>query len=304
MRGDFERGWAEYEWRWKLQGIDPANGPFSKPLWDGSDLHGRRILLQGEQGLGDTIQFVRYVSEIAARGGRVLLSSKFELQRLFAHLKGIEQYIPPNEAIPPYDLHCPLMSLPLRLKTTLSTIPAPIPYLQAEARLAAQWREKLLSEPNLKVGICWAGSPVHTNDRNRSTVLESFAPLSRVSGVTYYSLQKGAAASQASRPPEGMRLIDLSPQLDSFDDTAAVISNLDLLISVDTSLVHLAGAMGRPVWTLLPFFSDWRWMLDRSDSPWYPTMRLFRQPRRGDWTTPIRQIIEAIPAFLSQRRSV
>jgi len=217
------------------------------------------------------------------RGAEVLFETPTELSALLKTVPGISEFIYAGQPRPVFDYACPLMSVPLWYGTTLETIPAQVPYLQPDEKLVAEWRPFFANETGLKVGIAWAGRPTHSNDLNRSTLLSTFAPLAEVPNVTFYSIQKGPAAVQAAQPPQGMKLIDLSPRLENFDVTAAIIQNLDLVISVDTVVVHLAGAMAKPVWTLLPFCPDWRWMLNRPDSPWYPTMRLFRLPKKGDW---------------------
>ena len=208
--------------------------------------------------------------------------------------------MPPNET--EFDYHCYLLSLPLFLGLRLETIPANVPYLHAEPALADQWRAHL--EPlghRRKIGLVWAGNPMHTNDHNRSIPLASFAPLAEINDAVFISLQKGGPAAQ---PPAGLQLFDRMSELSDYADTAALIANLDLVISADTSVAHLAGAMGKPVWTLIPFYPDLRWLLDRSDSPWYPTMRLFRQSRPGDWQTPVRAVTNSLAAFIREEADV
>lgn len=283
LLGDFERGWAEYEWRWKVtEHLAPRR--FPQPLWDGSDLTGRTLLLHSEQGMGDTIQFVRYASLLAGRGARVVVLCQPELADLVATVPGVSQTVAVGDPLPDFDVHCPLLSVPFHVRTTLQTIPADAPYLAADPLRVAQWRDRLTPWANTRrVGLVWAGRPGHVNDHNRSIPLDQFAPLAGVSRVTYFSLQKGPAASQITQAPQPLGLVDFTPEIHSFTDTAAFMTHLDLVISVDTSVAHLAGALGRPVWTLLPYAPDWRWLTDREDSPWYPTMRLFRQHRWGDW---------------------
>jgi tetratricopeptide (TPR) repeat protein len=284
-QGNFELGWVEYERRW-IANPRIRNGSFSQPRWTGESLIGKTILLHAEQGLGDAIHFVRYAPLVAARGGHVLLECQPELVRLFQTVEGVDQVIAVGQPPPEFDLHCPLMSLPLVMRTTLRSIPANIPYLQSET-----WNEKLDGpQDDLKVGLVWAGRPTHSNDRNRSMKLAEFSRLSHVPGITFHTLQKGAAAAEALSPPPGLHLVDHAAQLHDFVDTASLISTLDLVISVDSSVAHLAGALGKPVWVLLPYVPDWRWMRDRTDSPWYPTMRLFRQSRWGSWTEPLAQL--------------
>ena len=286
LQGRFQEGWKEYEARWRMLAVNPAS-KLRQPWWDGSDIHGRRILLWAEQGLGDTIQFLRYVPLVAARGGRVLLQCQPQLHSLLREQKAIEQLLGSDDPLPDYDVHCPLMSLPRLLSTTVQTIPAIVPYLCVDPNLVRQCSAALGDKPELKIGLNWAGSPHNRDDRNRSLPVEALAPLAQVPGVRLFSLQKGFRGPG----PFPMQFLEAT---ENFAGTAAVIANLDLVITCDTSIAHLAGALGRPVWTLLPFAPDWRWMLDRADTPWYPTMRLFRQPSRGDWTTPVRQIAERL----------
>jgi hypothetical protein len=200
-----------------------------------------------------------------------------------------------QEPLPDFDLHCPLLSLPGAFQTSLETIPLEVPYLAADPQLLIKWRDKLQSnDRRMKVGIAWAGRETYERDAERSLTLRAFGPLARVSGVAYYNLQKGPQAKQTA--PAGLELIDLTAELSDFAETAALISNLDLVISADTAVAHLAGALAKPVWVLLPFVSDWRWMMDRTDSPWYPTMRLFRQPRWGDWDEPVKRVTNELEA--------
>jgi Tfp pilus assembly protein PilF len=297
--GDYERGWENYEWRWRVRGEFTPPQSFAQPLWDGSDLRGKTILLHAEQALGDTLQFVRYVPLVAQRGGRVVLQSPPELIRVLKSLQGVDEIVAAGKPLPRFDVHCPLMSLPRLFSTRLNTIPCPIPYFCPEPQLVEQWNRRL--EPyrgQFKVGLVWAGRQVHMSDGDRSIGLAQLAPLAKVGVDAFFSLQKGSPAGQS--PPPGMNLIDWTAELRDFADTAALIANLDLVISVDTAMAHLAGAMGKPVWVLLLYVSDWRWLLDRDDSLWYPTMRLFRQPAIGDWTTAISAIAEKLKAEISR----
>jgi Flp pilus assembly protein TadD len=295
LKGDFANGWVEHEWRSRLK-TSPRRD-FAQPRWDGSALNGRTILLHAEQGIGDSIHFARYVPMVNERGGRVVLQCQRELCRLLAGLAGIENVIGPDDADPKCDVHFPLLSLPLIFETRLNSIPASIPYLTADADLSAQWAARIAGSTAKKVGIVWAGAAGFSNDRNRSLPLASLAPLAKVADVNLYSLQKGAAAAQASAPPAGMKLIDHTALLNDFADTAALIAELDLVISVDTAVAHLAGAMGKPVWLLLPYAPDWRWRLERDDSPWYPTMRLFRQKAAGNWQETTERTANALKLF-------
>jgi tetratricopeptide (TPR) repeat protein len=291
LRGNFAIGWAEYEWRWKVEGFPSPRRHFAQPLWDGSEQTNRAVLLHAEQGFGDTIQFIRYAPVVAERCGKLVLACPPEMRRLLSGILSIAQCIVPGEALPPFDFHCPLMTLPLVFGTMLQTIPQTVPYLQVDAREIERWRERLASNrTGLSVGLAWAGRSSHTNDRNRSLPISFLAPLAQVPNVNFYSLQKGEAATQPKSLPNGMNLIDWSQDLSDFADTAALVANLDLVITVDTAVAHLAGAMGKPVWLLLPFVPDWRWMRDREDSPWYPTMRLFRQKAIKRWDEVIARV--------------
>ncbi len=294
LKGDFAEGWPEHEWRLRLKSVSPTRGEFVQPRWDGSALDGRKICLHPEQGIGDTIQFVRYVPVVANRGGKVILQCQPALCRLFASLAGIENVVGAGEPPPDCDVHCPLLSLPLVFGTRMETIPAAIPYLKADGELSRHWAGRLADSAGKKTGIVWAGSAGYANDRGRSLDLSLLGPLANVQGVRLYSLQKGQAARQLSYPPRGMELADHTAQLNDFADTAALIANLDLVISVDTAVAHLAGALGKLVWVLLPYSPDWRWLLDREDSPWYPTMRLFRQKSLGNWTEVIERVAQAL----------
>jgi Flp pilus assembly protein TadD len=296
LQGDYQQGWTEFEWRHLLADFSPLN--VSEPRWDGGSLAGSTILLHAEQGLGDTIQFVRYVPMVAKLGGRVILRCPRELVELFRGINGIHALISNTEALPPFDVHCPLMSLPKLFGTRLESIPGRAPYLAADPKRAQVWAERIGSSTMPRVGLAWAGSPLHQYDRQRSIGLASLSPLSRVAGVQWVSLQKGPAAAEIMKTKPLMAMCDHTAMLADFADTAALISQLDLVISVDTAVAHLAAAMGKPVWLLLPFAPDWRWLLDRDDSPWYPTIRLFRQSVRGDWTS----VIEAVATQLIQWR--
>jgi Flp pilus assembly protein TadD len=287
VQGDLERGFAEYEWRWRCPAFAGAQRALPvEPMWDGGPLDGRTILLHAEQGLGDTLQFARYAPLVAARGGRVVLEVQPELLQLLSGLPGVERLVARGERLPSFEVHAPLLSLPHLLGTTLVTIPTEVPYVKADPTSTAAWAEYLSAGEagaGLRVGLVWAGNQDHKRDSSRSVPLAVLAPLGSVPGVRLLALQKGPAAAQAETWPDGLQLVNLGPLLADFGDTASVIENLDLVISVDTSVAHLAGALGRPVWVLLPYASDWRWLCERKDSPWYPTARLFRQAAPGDW---------------------
>ncbi len=309
-QGDFARGWEGYEWRWRTPRQPPRG--FPQPLWQGEDLDGRTLLLHAEQGLGDTLHFVRYAPLVARGNGTVILEVQRPLLRLLGTLDGVGRIVARGDPLPPFDLHCPLLSLPRAFGTRLETIPAAVPYLRADPALEASWRTRLSPDSrfpknHLKVGLVWAGHAPTTDvdaiavDRRRSLRLSQLAPLARVPGVCFYSLQKdGEAAAQARTPPAGMTLVDAMDAVTDFADTAALVAQLDLVIGVDTSVIHLAGALGRPVWVLSRFDACWRWLENRDDSPWYPTLRLFRQERPGDWSAPLDRLAQALAAFAAE----
>jgi len=250
--------------------------------WKGEPLDEARILLYAEQGLGDTLQFVRYVPLVAARNGQVLLEVQPALRRLLSKVDGAFEVISRGADLPEFTWQCPLLSLPLAFATEVSTIPAQVPYITPDPAEVEAWRPRLQGEKR-RIGVAWGGNPEHHRDRLRSIPLAQLAPLLDLPGTTFYSLQVGAGAEQTKQLPPGARLIDLTASLKDFADTAALVAHLDLVISVDSSVAHLAGAMAKPVWVLLNKGPDWRWLLDREDSPWYPTARLFRQATAGDW---------------------
>jgi Flp pilus assembly protein TadD len=287
--GEIEEGFRHYEWRWKAEAVGVRH-PSSQPVWDGTALSGKRILLHAEQGFGDVIQFCRYVKFVAEMGGKIILYIQPQLLRLLGQLPGVEQFAANDTAPPPHDVQASLLSLPLLSKTTAATVPAEIPYLTADTELSAEWAAKFAGNTNRKIGLAWAGSPTHRNDRNRSIPPELLAPLAALPGVSLISLQKRPGNVSVATPPPPFPILDWTADLTDFADTAALISRLDLVIAVDTAVAHLAGAMGKPVWMLLPMLPDWRWMLDRTESSWYPTMSLFRQTRAGDWPAVIEQV--------------
>ena len=293
LLGDFETGWPEYSWR-RLED-DPVFKVrnFKPPFWDGEDLTGKTIFVYPEQGQGDIIQFVRYLPMLRQRGGRVAFDIPLPMARLMWDLDGIDVSLKDGDTLPPFDYHIPLLELPKLLGTTLDTIPAAKAYLHADKNLVEAWGERLGPNEGFRIGLVWGGSPDHMNDRNRSIEPELFRPLVETPGVEALSLLVGRDG-EAGRV-FGDAVTDLAPDLGDFADTAAAIANMDLVISVDTAVAHLAGALGTMVWTLLPFNPDWRWMLGRDDSPWYPSMRLFRQEKRKDWEG----VIERVAAELA-----
>jgi Flp pilus assembly protein TadD len=279
--GEFERGWPEYEWRLKCRQYSiPA---FRQPLWDGSPLNGRTILLYADHGLGDALQFIRYAPLVHQRGGRVILTCGQPLARLLATCPGVDRVVVEGEGSPEAEVYAPLMSLPRIFGTTLATIPAQVPYLFPDEARVELWRDQISSSDELHVGITWQGNPQNTRDRARSFRLSQFEPIARRAGIRLFSLQKGYGCEQLGEIVGRFAVTDLSSGLGDFMDTAAAILNLDLMIAPDTALAHLAGALGVPTWVALPFAADWRWMSAREDSPWYPTIKLFRQQRWGDW---------------------
>jgi Tfp pilus assembly protein PilF len=294
-RGEFSRGFAEYEWRWGI-GIFGQKPTFEAPPWDGSHLKGKTILLYGEQGYGDRIQFIRYAPLVRERGGRVIAVCLAPLTQLLTTVPGIERVLDLDAEVPEFDVHAGLMSLPLLLGTTPQTIPAQIPYLKVPE--LSKIKLEAPTNTRLKVGIVWAGNAMNRNLRRRTCGLQSFFPLLETPGVAFYSLQVGSRSQDLTALPASIQVQDLSSQLRNFTDTAAVIAQLDLVISIDTSVAHLAGALGKPVWVLLPFVAEWRWMLRREDSPWYPTMRLFRQESLGDWSGVMARVAEALALAL------
>jgi len=287
LQGDLTVGWAEYESRWKV-GVGDERKLLQR-RWKGEQLGGERILLYAEQGLGDTMQFVRYVLLVAERGGEVVLEVQPALHDLLARTEGAARVIRRGETLPELTWQCPLMSLPLVLGTELDTIPARVPYIVADAMRVEAWRERLQGTTR-RIGLAWAGNPGHPRDRLRSIPLEQFVPLLGVAGITFYSLQFGSGAEQMKQLPPDMGLVDLGDELKDFANAAAIVANLDLVISIDSAVAHLAGALGKPVWILLNKGCDWRWFLEREDSPWYPTARLFRQTTPGEWQEVVKRV--------------
>ena len=292
LRGDWTGGWPELDWR-RLDRRNPAARPLTGPIWNGSPLGGRTVLLTVEPGLGDVIQCLRYVPLVAGRGGRVVIECQPALVDLVRSVAGVSDVAPADgRPLPAFDVHCPLLTLPLVFNTTPQTVPAN-PHLTADAGRIAAWGPRLATAPGLRrVGLAWAGNPKDAVDRFRSLHPSRLAPLAAVPGVRWVSLQK--SPPQAAPPPPELDLLDLTDDLADLADTAAVIAGLDLVISVDTAVAHLAAALGKPTWILLPAIPDWRWLLGRADSPWYPTARLFRQTTPGDWTGVVAAVATAL----------
>jgi tetratricopeptide (TPR) repeat protein len=294
LKGNFKEGFANYESRWKAKSIPLPPRYNQRGKWDGSDLQGKRILLDCEQGFGDSIQFVRYVPMIAGRGGKPILAATPELFRLLKTVPCLDKIVCPPEEIPPFDVQCPLMSLAHLLHTTKESIPANVPYVFADPALVERWRTRLPRDSRIKVGLCWSGNPKHKEDATRSLPLASLTALGDLENAWFCGLQKGPASREAASPPGTLQLADWTGELTDFAETAALIAGLDLVIACDTAVAHLAGAMGKPIWLLIPKVPDWRWMLDRDDSPWYPTMRIFRQEKHGEWRSPVDRVIESL----------
>jgi Tfp pilus assembly protein PilF len=301
-RGEFRQGWAEFEWRSRARGV-------VRPLllgasWDGRPLEGQRILIWGEQGLGDVLQFVRYIPQVVTRGGRPVLWAPRNLHPLLEDA-GFGELAATEDAPPECEWHCALMSMPHVFATTLETVPAEVPYLRAKPRLTAQWRERLADTPGFRVGICWQGNPNFSRDSTRSVPLVEFAPLAGVGGVRLISLQKFAGLDQLAELSGRFEVTTLGPEYDvedgAFLNAAAIMQSLDLVIAPDTALAHLAGALGVPVWMALPKMPDWRWMLAGEDSPWYPTMRLFRQTRPGNWSDVFARMAQELAWIVSRK---
>ncbi|MBF0462622.1 MAG: tetratricopeptide repeat protein [Magnetococcales bacterium] len=303
--GRFREGWPEYEWRWQLPGNTPRI--CAAPLWDGLDIQGKRIYLYTEQGFGDALLFVRYIKRLRDRGGYVILECKPELLTLFQGSQLADEMVvrASGDATPPdfaFDCHLPLLSL-LALPGIFAgpepTLPDRVPYLRADPVAQEAWRVQLAALRGLRVAICWSGNPETAVNRNRACSLADFAPLLRVPGVSFVSIQKGVPAQQMRAQP--VDVLDLDAQLTDFAQTAAVLANVDLLIATDTAVVHLAGGLGRPVWTLLHTAAEWRWLQHRLDTPWYPNMRLFRQTTAGDWLGLLERVAEELCLYQGSR---
>ena len=300
LRGDFDHGWQQYEWRWQA-GLKARRDP-GRPLWDGAPVQGKTVLIYAEQGYGDTLQFIRYATLVKGLGATVLVEEQARMIPLLSTCPGIDRIAASGAELPPFDLYSPLLSLPRLLGTSLETIPAQVPYLFADPTKVAHWREILKEVLGFRIGINWHGREGEGDFRKRDIPLTCFSSLVQIPGVSLISLQRGADPKELAatdyRPP----IFDPGNNLDAngaFTDTAAIMMNLDLVITSDTAVPHLAGALGIPVWTALPFLPDWRWLLDRSDSPWYPTMRLFRQPQSGDWNSVFADIRAALTKLIA-----
>jgi len=294
LQGDMRAGWAAFEWRWKTEYLSMVQWPFTQPQWAGEPARGRTLLIHAEQGLGDSLQFCRYATLAARRGLRVILEVQAPLVRLLRNLPGVERVMARGEALPDFDLHCPMMSLPLAFATTVETIPRSAAYLRADPAQVEAWRMRLdgMAQRGPRIGLVWAGSATLTIDLRRSINPEKLAPLVRLPGLHFVSLQKVGPTA-----PADFRLTDFMEEMNDFAATAALIANLDLVISVDTAVTHLAAALGKPVWMLDRFDHCWRWLTGRRDSPWYPTLRLYRQPQRGDWDSVLADVVRDLKAL-------
>ena len=303
LLGRYEEGWKEYEYRFKKK--QPSDKRiFNKSKWDGSLLNGKKILVISEQGFGDNIQFIRYLPLIKEKGGEIILECKKEIEKLFNDSFEINRVIEKNLEVVPdveFDVYIHLMDLPSIFNTNLINIPNKFPYLKADSGLVINFKEKInkISNGKFKIGIIWSGNPNQENDKNRSASFDNFKLLKKIPGVVLFSLQKGEAAGQLDDPD----IIDLSNNIANFADTAAIIENMDLIVSVDTSVTHLAGAMGKQTWVLLAHKADWRWLIDRHDSPWYPSVKLFRQKNPGDWDNLLNEVNEEIRNYFIESRN-
>ncbi|WP_164938649.1 tetratricopeptide repeat protein [Bradyrhizobium guangdongense] len=303
MNGHFAEGFEAYRWRRKCKTLSDGDPSFSEPEWHGDPLEGRTLLVFAEYGLGDALHFARYLPMVTAMGGRIILQVQPALASLLRQLPDVT-VMSRGEALPPFDLQVPLMSLPRLFGTTLANLPADVPYLRPDPERVSRWQTALGRETRLKVGVIWAGNPRHKGDGQRSLSAEALLPRLVMPDVQLYSLQKEPRTEDgAVLAALGDAVIDLAPALGDFADTAAAVAALDLVIAVDTSVAHLAGALGRPVWMLTPYALDWRWLRDREDSPWYPTMRLFRQRRPREWSDPLMRLTAALAVLAAKSTS-
>jgi tetratricopeptide (TPR) repeat protein len=291
LTGEFSEGWREYEWRWHRPDFTSPRRNFRQPVWNGEDLSHKTILIHAEQGFGDALQFVRYVPLVVATGANVILECHAELQRLFSGIGGVKGVFVHGSSLPPFDVHIPLMSLPRAMGTTLSTVPSAVPYLRPDEERVKEWNAIIDAPPGrMRVGFTWSGTRLLKSLFNRACPLDALVPLLGMPGVEFYSLQKSPTESETTLLAGIPAVHDFGGELSDFGETAAAIANLDLVITIDTAVAHLAGALGATTWVLLPHHADWRWLEHRSDSPWYPTMHLFRQPAMNDWASVIAEV--------------
>jgi hypothetical protein len=289
--GDFAAGWRGYEWRWRKADWAASRRNFSAPVWLGREpIKGKTILLHAEQGLGDTMQFIRYAPLVAGRGARVILECQAELTGLLGNVEGVAQVVARGETLPDFDMHCPLLSLPLAFGTLVETIPNVVPYIAPPLPYLHKWVQRIAGVASPRIGLVWAGNPTHYNDRNRSIALAALEPILGIDGLHFVSLQKSATAADVTRLRQFENVTPIGDELADFADTAAVIAMLDVIVTVDTATAHLAGAIGKVAALLLPFSADFRWLVERGDSPLYPTARLFRQTALGDWNEPVERL--------------
>ncbi|RXZ38905.1 glycosyl transferase family 8 [Oxalobacteraceae bacterium CAVE-383] len=294
LQGEYSRGWREYRFRYRMEHTLMLGRHLQSPRWEGQPIRGKTLLIHDEQGYGDTFQFLRMVAAARERSAaRVILQVDADSHALARRCAGYDDIILHRATPPVFDFHCELMSLPLTLGLQLSDLPISTGYLRADPARVEQWRARLASLPRPLAGLVWAGRPEHTNDARRSMTLSDMAPFAQ-EGITFVALQKGAAAAQGATPPPGMALVSLSDEIRDFDDTAAILTLLDVLVSIDSSPVHLAGALDCPAWVMLPFVPDWRWLLQREDTPWYPSVRLFRQQAHGEWGPVLQSVAAAL----------
>ncbi len=300
MLGDYKNAWATYEWRWQRNGIEAGHQQhFTQPLWLGQEsLQGKTILLHAEQGLGDAVQFCRYVDKVAALGATVLLQVYPALRTVLFGFPGVTQLLVRGQALPDFDYHCPLMSLPLAFETELASIPNKTPYLFSHPSRLRKWRAKLGDKTLPRVGIAWSGSPTHLNDKDRSIGLQQFVGLVGPQ-AHFFSLQREVQEHDKATLAQHPEVAHFGDALQDFSETAGLIELMDVVVCVDTSVAHLAAAMGKPVWMLLHYNPDWRWLQERSDSPWYPSVRLFRQTNRDDWAGVLATVIRALTLLFS-----
>jgi hypothetical protein len=300
LLGEFHKGWNEFEWRWRWGDFPSQKRNFTQPLWVGKEsLAGKTILLHSEQGLGDAIQFSRYARMVSALGARVILEAGKPLLSLFSTLSGVSQLVERGSPLPSFDFHCPLLSLPLAFKTQMDSIPSSTPYLLSDPERVSRWQSRLGAKYKPRVGLVWRGNPTHKNDRNRSILLSQLIK-HLPDHCLYVSLQKEVRDTDKDVLGYRNDIFQYGSELNDFSDTAAVCELMDIVISVDTSVAHLAGALGKEVWILLPYVPDWRWLLDRNDSPWYPTAKLYRQEVIGDWNG----VLEKVKSDLMQLRNI
>ena len=303
LMGEFDAGWQEYEWRWVLFAKERPDYPV--PKWEGAELEGKVIFVHGEQGYGDNIQFIRYATMVAQKGGRVVVGSPPGLRPLLPTAEGIEAIVEPNEPIPPFETHIPLASLPRVFGTRLESIPAAVPYLRSENSRVEAWKQRFSLNDRLNVGICWQANPKFAADRFRSVSLRQFEPLLRVPGVDFHGLQILHGREQMAGLSKDVNFEDIGDELFSetavLAEAAAALQALDLIVTVDTAICHLSGALGRPTWVALSLVPDWRWLMGRDDSPWYPTIRLFRQVTHGGWDDVFRRLAKALTLLVEER---